>query len=828
VQAEYTLAEIAAIVGGEYLAGTGESPCISQYAFDTRKLHSPATTVFLALQGELRDGHSFAARAYQLGVRNFWVTHALSLTDAHQLIVPDVLGALQKLAAYHRTQFAYPVVAITGSNGKTTVKEWLASLLQGHQLIVKSPRSFNSQLGVALSLLLMRQHHTLALIEAGISRRGEMQRLAEMIKPTHGVLTHMGDAHAEGFADENEKLTEKLKLFKGLQYVWCTADDENVLAALARENIQPITVGTSPSADVRVHLCQYTGDAWHWKFEVKSRVGILQPMQFKVAGPAALENILLSLLAAHPFLRSDASNEDLQRSLDRLTPVSMRTEMITDNPEVTILNDAYNADADSVLNAFTLLQQQKLHPRRTLILSDMEHLGAEAEATQRMLLERALHLFGAEAVTVVGVQYAKLASQHVGIHAYETREALLRDFEYERFVGSTVLLKGARRYELERVIPALSKHPGATYLKINLNHLRQNLDSIRRMLPPGTRTLAMLKAAAYGAGSWQIAQELADAGVDYFGVAVTNEGLELRRRGIQPPILVLNADVAGLRDLVMNSLEPAIWSIEMLTNYAQLGDELPPIHLEFDTGMARLGFAVPEVAQVLEVLNANPHLQVATVFTHLAASEEPGADDFTMHQLMLFEQAWRPVLDAYPNVWVHALNTGGILRFGKHEQLKHMQMVRLGIGLYGVSPVPELQGMLQEVGSLHTSISQIHTYPAGATVGYNRSEVLSRDSRIATLPIGYADGLSRALGNRKLSLMVREKWAPIVGRVCMDMVMIDVTDIPEAVVGDEVQIFGKQGGLTQSVQVLAQLQHTIAYEVLAGIPQRVRRVYVKE
>lgn len=834
----YTLRQIASLVPGSTMVADGPDAALEYYQFDTRQLHSPDKTVFLALPGLHRDGHDFVQAAYDKGVRNFWLRKAMPLPGANQLVVPDVLAALQQLAARHRAQFSYPVIGITGSNGKTIVKEWLGDLLQGSQRLAKSPRSFNSQLGVALSLLGLRSHHTLAIIEAGISQVGEMARLHAMIRPTHGILTHFGDAHAEGFLSESQKLAEKLLLFKGCEVVFCTADDARVVQALQAGNLPLVTVGTAPDADVRAHNVRVTDGTWQWEFEVKARPGVRTPGRFAQAGKAALENVWLALLAAQPFLSERVSKAELAAIVDGLQPVSMRSEMITDNPEITILNDAYNADASSVLNAFSLLQSQRIQPRRKLVLSDLEHQGPDAPRLQRRLLLEAVHAFGAENIYAIGKTFQSFAQEFAGVRFYTDTHQLVAYFRYEEFRGSMVLLKGARSYQLEALIPYLSRHPGATYFKVNLNHLKHNLDAIRSVLPAGAHIMVMLKAAAYGTGSWQIAQELEREGVHYLAVATASEGIELRQRGIQSPIAVLSPDAATLGQLPRHQLEPVLWSLPLLRQYLELAKQpdwagkLPAIHLEFDTGMARLGFSEFEVADVLHALAAHPQVAVATVFTHLAASEDPQADEFTREQLRRFEPCWQAVRKRYPDAWVHTLNTGGILRFGNDAESaawlpQNRNMVRLGIGLYGISPVQELQAMLREIGSLHTSIAQVHHYPVGTSVGYNRAEVLQRPSRIATLPVGYADGLPRTLGNRRLQVLVNGQRVPVVGRICMDLLMIDITDV-HADAGDEVVIFGAQAEAFQSVQALADAAGTISYEILAGISHRVRRVYVKE
>ncbi len=827
----YTPAQIARLTGATCVGP--ECGPIHSYCYDTRTLLQPEGVLFLALRGEQRDGHAFCPAAYAAGVRAFWVEREQpGLPGAVQIVSSEgVLPALQRLAAAHRQQMDYPVVGITGSNGKTVVKEWMATLLDGQRVVVKSPGSFNSQLGVALALLELRAEHEVALIECGISARGEMERLAAMVQPTLGVLTHMGDAHAEGFADPDEKLREKLRLFEQTSVVVTTADDPAVEPTLAEVlGARRRRVGAA-GEHLRLIDQRWDGTAWQLSLQHEGQTHALSLAQ---PGPAAVENLLAALGAV---LALGLSWAEATARVGALEAVSLRSEMITDNPELTILADAYNADAASVRQALALLVQARQHPRHRVILTDLDHQGAQAVAVQRQLVELAIAQVGSpERVELVGPIGLALARE-LPVRAYADTEALLASLDYERYVGSTVLLKGARRYRLERLIGPLSRHPGATTFTVNLDALAHNLRAIRRRLPAGTEVVCMLKAAAYGAGAWQLAQRLDREGVGTYAVAYVSEGIDLRRHGIATPILVLNAEAAALDDCLAHQLEPAIWSRAMLEAYAaaaeRAGVTRAPLHLEFDTGMARLGFSVEEAAEVVTTLRAHPRLVARSAYTHLAAADEATHDAFTTEQLNRFAEALAPLRGALPDLSAHALNTAGILRHAEAAAALGLNWVRLGVGLYGISPVPELQRELTEVGSLVTRISQVHSYPAGTSVGYGRAERLPRASRIATLPVGYADGLPRRLGYGahgpgRLQVWLRGRPAPIVGRVCMDMIMVDVTDAPEAEVGDEVLLFGRLGAMQQSVSAVADAADTIAYEILAGLSPRIRRVYVSE
>ncbi|MDX2063692.1 MAG: alanine racemase [Bacteroidia bacterium] len=824
----YSLAGLQAQFGGHL---SGHPPAfdgpIEHWLYDSRHQVPGPGAVFLALPGPHRDGHGFIGQAYQKGVRLFWVAQPIA-TDAYPDAafwqVPDVLAALQRLAAHHRAQFQGTVVGITGSNGKTTVKEWLTTLLEGQFDVYKSPRSYNSQLGVALALLGLRPHHQVALIECGISQVGEMARLAAMVQPSFGVLTHLGDAHANGFADGAEKVAEKLALFPPDCPVVSFRHGATYTPLVERHLAQrtaPVVAPSVGTLQLTSALYQSTTGSWEVTLEVGGTpIAATAP----IAGEAGCENLVLALASAHLLgLRP----EQVSQRSGLLRPLELRTQLLTDNPEVVVLADAYNADIDSIRNAVALLLTQRQLPTRRLILSDIEHLGRDSAELHAKLVRELSQALGAEHLELIGPQFTAAAAAlgATEVQVYPSVAAYLARFEYHRYRGAVVLVKGARRFELEQILPRLARHSGPTVLQINLNAAIENLRTLQAPLPPGTGTVVMLKAGAYGTGAWQLAQALVPAGVAYLGVAQPYEGIELRERGITAPILVLYPDPT-LQQCASYDLEPVIsgWAqVEALVALDPATYPLAGVHLEFDTGMARLGFSPAEAAAVTARLAQQP-VPVATCFTHLAASEDPAQDAFTRSQLSAFAAAAAQVRLRYPGCKRHALNTGGALRFPEAAY----ELVRLGIGLYGIDPRGPATSQLREIGSLRTVVAQLHTYPAGTSVGYGRAEVLQAEARIATLPLGYADGLPRSVGERRFSVLIRGQRAPIVGRVCMDVCMAEVTHIAGVAEGDEAVVFGAQGTEVQSIEALAQASGTIAYEVLARIPARVRRVYLRE
>ncbi len=789
----YTLHGIAQLIPAKDLfQGLAESAPVRYVSFDTRTISHAEETVFIALKTHNRDGHDFISQAIEKGVKNFIVDRKLAQREVNYLLVEDTLEALQIWAMLHRQQFAYPVIGITGSNGKTIVKEWLATLLEYHFQVVKSPMSYNSQIGVPFSLLQLSPKDEVALIEAGISQVGEMERLALMIQPTIGIMTHLGSAHAEGFESEAQKLAEKSLLFEGVKQVLVGSGQQPVLDFLGKKSFELLTTASIES----------------------------EAFELPLPGQAARENALLAILAAQQM---GLSPDDIRARLPLLYPVEMRSEIITDNPEITILNDSYNADTDSVRNALQVLLSLEAQPARTAILTDLEHLGQDQQRIQLALLREAEKMLGPEQLWTIGPVFYGIREKH----KYLSTEDFLQDFDYQQFKGSSILLKGSRSYGLERLIPLLNRRPNATFLQLDLSKLVHNLRYLRNKVRDGVKVMCMVKAFSYGSGTWEIAKILEEEGVEYLGVAYPSEGIELREKGIRLPILINHPAPAAMGAMLQYELEPLIYDFRLLEAFLRAArlHSAPPyrIHLKFDTGMGRLGFTEAETSQLIHTLAQYPDLHVISIMSHLSSADESAEDDFSRAQIQRFISicdAFHQQLGISP--LRHILNTAGVLRFPEAA----MDMVRLGIGLYGINPTG-FRAQLEEVGSLHSVISQIHEYPAGTSIGYGRSQYTARDSRIATVPIGYADGIFRYLSNGRTAFLVRGKLAPTFGRICMDTLMIDVTDIPMAEAGDEVLIFGTQEDQQLSISQIAADAHTIPYEIMTSISPRVRRVYVR-
>ncbi len=821
----YTIQEIAAAgIATDLFQGLWPAPTLRYVSFDTRTIAHGADTIFVALSTSHRDGHDFIESAYQKGVRHFITERPISYHGVNYLLTDNALSFLQRWAYHHRLRVNYPIVAITGSNGKTTVKEWAATLLEMDLRLVKSPMSYNSQLGVAISLLHLPHQADLALIEAGISKVGEMETLAGMIQPDLGVLTHMGTAHADGFASEEEKIGEKLLLFDEVEKVFCLSNQEKIIREYPQ--IPWVTIGAHEKDAIRLQRCVQSEEGWALQLVEPSEDGEWEraDLILPLAGEAHLENALSAIQIARHF---GVSYERIAERLLLLRPVEMRTELITDHPQITIINDAYNSDLDSVRNAFQQLMHYRLRPRRIIVLSDIPHQGDQQVAVQQELLAEAVALVGADQVFLVGPVFHSFGWPG----AFLTVEELQRAVKVGSWTDSTVLLKGARNFSLERLIPWLQRKPNATFFRIDLDLLVHNFRYLKSLLPAQVRVMAMVKAASYGGGTWEIAQTLIKEGVDYLAVAYPSEGIVLREAGIEGPIMIMNPDPDSVETLIRYDLEPEVSHFRLLDRFltaARLADRASMrIHLKIETGMGRLGFQAEDMPALIQRLIQYPDLRVVSVLTHLAAADDVGETEFSMLQIRRFlAQCDRlhEELGIYP--WRHVLNTAGVLHMPDYA----MEMVRFGIGLYGVDPTLDraAQGKLIEIGSLHAFITQVATYPAGTSVGYGRSQFTERLTRIATLPIGYADGIPRALGNGAISFLVHGKRAATFGRICMDMLMLDVTDIPEAQAGDEVVLIGRQGAVTSSVEDLARAAGTIPYEILVRISPRVRRIFEKE
>ena len=868
--------DLPARLGGTLLQAPTPVGPITALLLDSRRVSLPAGALFFALRGPRHDGHHHLAALYAKGVRQFVVSHPPAslapFAGAGFVLVPDTLAALQALAAQHRALFGGPVWGITGSNGKTIVKEWLAQLLAPGESICRSPRSYNSQVGVPLSVWeLSAARHTLGIFEAGISERGEMARLAAIIQPTLGIFTTLGSAHDAGFASASEKLNEKLKLFEnpGFERLIYCADQPLVAAAVQAHGLPTLawTRHAAPAATLRFRLQATSAGSTVVRVRLgDAAAGLLPPpgldqpalqaasrFTLPFADEPSVENALHCLAALllrqlHPA--TALAPAEIQRRLLGLRPVAMRLEMKAGRHGCYLLDDTYNNDLAGLALALDALSRQARPGGRTVILSDLLESGlppAELYARVAALL----HAHGVTRLIGVGEsmsyelgEAALLAPNEKRLlpptsklltQFYPSTEALLAALRPLDFQNETILVKGARRFGFERVVAALQQPQHGTVLEVNLDALTHNLQHYRRQLQPATKLMVMVKAFAYGSGSYEVASLLEFQRADYLAVAYADEGQQLRDNGISLPIMVLNPGPDSFGQLRRSRLEPEIYSLERLHDYLQAAREaeadgqgpLPPLHLKLDTGMRRLGFAEEELPALLALLATHrAQLPVAGIMTHLAAADDPAHDDFTRAQLATFGRMaaaieavlGRPALK-------HALNSAGIRRFPEAQ----LDMVRLGVGLYGVEAGAEDGAAngdnLLPVSTLKTTISQIKDLPAGATVGYGRrGAATGQPRRVATLAIGYADGYDRRFSNGVGLVLLHGHHAPVVGSVCMDMLMVDVTDIPAARPGDVAVLFGQ--GL--DINELSQRIGTIPYELLTNVSERVKRVFVSE
>lgn len=794
---------------------------------DSRTLVSPHGTIFFAIPTKRNSGCRYIDGLYQAGVRQFVVPADcdLALPEANIWRVDDVLAALQRLAAHHRAQFSYPVVGITGSNGKTIVKDWIVQLLSPDRRLVSSPKSYNSQIGVPLSVWQMEAGHEMAVFEAGISETGEMARLQKIIQPTIGIFTNVGQAHDENFLTRQQKVAEKLQLFTHCEVLIYSTDHKDIHSVLSDiesfRHINRFTWGTSADNAVRL-LSATVGDRSTTLSiaHADDTFSVVIPFVDRASQQNVMHCITLMLYLGY-------SPADITARCAKLTPVEMRLEMNEGINNCLLINDSYSLDLNSLSIALDFLQHEHQHFNKTLIISDFLQTGVPDSE----LYSQVAQLIAQRGITrLIGVGPAlchnKSCFADVEALFYPSTEQMLHDCDFNRFQNEAILLKGARMFEFEKVAKLLQRKSHETIMEVNLDAMIHNLNFYRSRINPGTKLMAMVKASSYGAGKVEVASALQFNHVDYLTVAYADEGVELRRNGIHLPIMVMNPEEASFDDIVKYRLEPDIYSFRILELFSQrvrLYGERMAIHVEFDTGMHRLGFSGDDIPALAERLNAlQDVLQVRSIFSHLACSEDAAMDDFTRGQISRF-RTWSDSLDAAIDhtepILHHILNSSGITRFPEAQ----MDMVRLGIGLYGVAPEPAVQAQLRQVSRLVTRISQIKAIPAGDSVGYNRRWIAERPSRIAIVPIGYADGLSRHLGygHGRVSILGHE--APIIGSICMDMCFVDVTDIACAE-GDPAVLFG-EGDLLQRN---ADAAGTIPYEMLTAVSPRVKRVYFQE
>lgn len=821
----HSIQEIATII--KALPGSFSDSKITSLLTDSRSLTFPEETLFFALVTARNNGHKYIESLYRKGVRNFVVSEVTpevrSLSGINLLEVKDTLDALQQLAAYRRRQYDVPVIGITGSNGKTIVKEWLYQLLQQDYNIVRSPRSYNSQVGVPLSVWEMNRSSQLGIFEAGISQEGEMSHLAPIIKPRIGVLTNIGDAHQEGFSSLQSKCMEKLLLFQGADTI--IYDGDNVLIS---DCVEKSGLGVREIAWSRVDRDR---PLYISKIEKKSdKVNITYSyLQYEnkitipFFGDAAIENAI-HCLAVMLYLRIQP--EVITKRMLQLESVAMRMEVKEGKNNCLIINDTYNSDFNALDIALDFQQRRAAASglRKTLILSDILQTGMLPTTLYKKvaaLVERK----GIEKLIGIGHEISDCAKffKKTENYFFPTTNEFLLSGSLDEFDHELILIKGSRSFHFEAISEALELKQHETILEVNLDALVHNYNYFRQKLNPETKMVCMVKAFGYGAGSYELAKTLQEHGCDYLAVAVADEGAELRKAGITLPVMVMNPELSSFRALFSYSLEPEIYSFKLLSALIKEAERLGitgyPVHIKIDSGMHRLGFTPADMEHLIEVLKSQHSLSVRSVFSHFAGSDDPGFDDFTRQQIATFTQCADQLQAASRRrILRHILNTAGISRFPEAQ----MDIVRLGIGLYGISAIGADEG-LRNVSTLKTTLLQIKELKAGEAVGYGRKGMLSRDSRIGAIPIGYADGLDRHLSNGVGHVIVNGHRAPIVGNICMDVCMIDVTDI-ECEEGSKVEIFGEQ----QTVTEIATLLQTIPYEIITSVSSRVKRIYFRE
>ena len=831
---QYTIEKVAQIIAaGNRLYN--KTTVIEALLTDSRRLVSASSALFFALHGPRRDGHSFIPEAYRRGVRNFVVAEGFDITEYPEgnfLFTADVLTALQELAAFHRSQFNIPVIGITGSNGKTIVKEWLNVLLEKEYHIERSPKSYNSQIGVPVSIWQLEAADTLGIFEAGISQPGEMDTLQKIIRPETGVLTHIGDAHGENFTSVEEKIAEKLQLFRDTKWMVANGDDPLVAQKIKEVNLNAVFWGRAEHCTIRITSLRKNNDhtiATIITTERPTPPYLTNTGAFHIEIPfiddASVEN---AITCCAVLLCMDYPAEKINERMQLLRPVNMRLEMKQGINNCSLINDTYVADLSSLHIALDFLEQQKQHDRKTVILSDFLETGV---APEKLYQEIAAALRQKKITKCIGIgekinehrQFFEAACKEAAF--YSSTEDYIAGFRSNAYHDETILVKGARSFSFERIITLLEQKAHQTVLEINLNAITHNLKKYQELLSPSVKIMAMVKAFSYGSGSFEVANILQFHKVDYLAVAYTDEGVELRKAGITLPIMVMNPETGSFAALTEHYLEPELFSFYILKRFrehlSEQGVKHYPVHIKIDTGMHRLGFDYDECNELISILAGDSLLRVQSVFSHLSGSEDPLLDDFTKQQTDQYLTMCKAIERALSYSFLkHIANSAAILR---HRYL-HFDMVRLGIGLYGVDSTGGNTLRLKEAATLKTTIAQIKHIKAGETIGYGRKGKITRDSRIATIRIGYADGYRRSFSNGKGYVLIRGQKAIITGNIAMDMTMVDITDIPGVSEEDEVIIFGEE----LPVSTLAQWADTIPYEIMTGISQRVLRVYYEE
>ena len=825
----YTVEKVATLIGARRY---GEKDAtIGWLLTDSRSLCFPEQTLFFALRTKRNDGHKYISELYRRGVRSFVVEqvpedYQTQYPDANFLKVPSPLAALQRLAERHRDEFNIPVVGITGSNGKTWVKEWLYQILMPTMKVTRSPRSYNSQIGVPLSVWLLNEQTKVALFEAGISEPGEMLSLHDIIQPTIGVLTSLGSAHQENFRNMDEKCMEKLQLFRDTEVMIYPSDDDTVSRCVRRSQYQGERIGWSRFSEKAPMYVKTEGS--HVTYNYK---GVEGSYDIPFIDEASIEN---SITCATVALYLGLTPEEIAERMAHLEPIAMRLEVKEGQRGLTLINDSYNSDINSLDIALDFMNRrpEQEGKSKTLILSDIYQTGESSTELYKevsdLIMKRGIDRF-----IGIGPEITSQASQiEIGQKwFFDSVEQFVQSNLFHSLRDEMILLKGARSFGFERISELLEQKVHETILEVDLNAVVDNLNHYRSFLKPETKMVCMIKADAYGAGAVEIAKTLQDHRVDYLAVAVADEGVTLRKAGITQNIIVMNPEMSSFKTLFDYDLEPEVYSFRLMDALIKAarreGITGWPVHIKLDTGMHRLGFGtspipseggVTEIDRLIDILKHQAAIIPRSVFSHFVGSDSDDFDNFSAMQFRLFDEGSKKIQAAFTHkILRHMDNSAGIEHFPERQ----MDMCRLGIGLYGVDP--RTNGILSTVSTLKTTILQLRKVPKEETVGYSRKGKLTRDSIIAAIPIGYADGLNRKLGNRHCYCLVNGQKAEYVGNICMDVALIDVTDIP-CEEGDSVEIFGKNLPVT----VLSDVLETIPYEVLTSVSNRVKRVYFQD
>ena len=794
-----------------------DATVINTISIDSRSLQNDKNTLFFALSGPNHDGHLYIKELIEKGVCYFVVTQIPEhlKQKAHFLVVNDTLEALQKFAAFYRSQFEFPIIGITGSNGKTIVKEWLNFLLSPDYNIIRSPKSYNSQVGVPLSVLGINEKHNLGIFEAGISTMNEMEKLQKIIRPTIGILTNIGSAHDEGFPSVAEKIKEKLKLFTSVNvlilnknktimafvnpktktFSWCS-DDKKADVYITKKKIDELT-------EIQV---TYQEDTF--------------PISIPFQDQASVENAIHCMMV---MLYFGYKPQVIQTRMAQLYPIEMRLKVKDGIYNCTLIDDSYSSDFQSLKIALDFLEHQKQHKKKTLILSDIFQSGLSndelySQVSQLIISNKINRVIG------IGETISRYKNKFINGITYHDTSAFVAAFDDLNFENETILIKGARDFRFEEIVSMLEEKTHETVLEINLNAISHNLNFFKSKLAPKTKMMVMVKAFGYGNGGFEIANLLEHHKVNYLGVAFSDEGIALKNAGIMVPIMIMNPETTSFSAIIQHHLEPEIYSIKGLKAFLKIAELKKlkhfPIHLKIDTGMHRLGFEEEHLEELIQILRNNETVEIKSILSHMATSDDLNNDAFTKSQIKLFEKLSSYIQNELKIKPIrHLVNTSGISNYPEAQY----DMVRLGIGLYGISNDEEEQKSLETVGTLKSVISQIRTIEEGESVGYSRRFIANKTTKVATIPIGYADGIRRSWGNGVGYVVINNQQAKIIGSICMDMLMVDVTDI-DCKEGNSVIVFGEN----PTVNYIAKQLNTIPYEILTSISQRVKRVFFRE